>query len=766
MDKIKEAANIITQINKYRDGSVRDFELINSICSYFDNIKQKELSISDLKFMKYISNVVGIPHYYDLLSKFNQKIDKINNFDLNTFSSIFYESTLCRDTNIKIHKYQEKILDSFKIGKQNRFFLSASTSFGKTFIAYEIIKKMKYNNVVLIFPTIALLSENLDKLVSNEDYIYFKETYRIHTLSEVYELGDKNLFIYTPERFLSFIEKNKYSICFDIVFVDEAYKMDNEYIIDEKTKENERDVAYRIAVYYSLIGKTDILLAGPYIESPNSDNNSFNKFLTINNIKLINYNNIEIVNKNYYEVKSGKKLKIDESFIIEFHNKQKIQRLLTILTELKKKKENTIIYCFSKYYTEKYANEIINSNVNNNWDTSEFKDFIQHIKKNFHNEWILLKALEKGIGIHHGLIPKYIQKEIILLFNSGLLSILLSTTTITEGVNTSAKNLIVLHNKKGNKDLKNFDAKNISGRAGRFLYHFSGRVIVLQNEFMNTINSISQVIKHKNYDINSQKDEIDLFYTDKQFLNKNDKVKKRNIEYKQKIRNIPDNVIKRFKVISRKDKLDIYDIIKNLSQIERIKIRKFISRINLSFSLEFDGLQVILNSIEPIVKNEKLKFLIEYKKISDTDSNEYSIFVYLLHYYLRDGFVGSMKYKIEKQDKKVDKAIRETAEFIYNILKYQVVKYLGAFNLMYKFIKSQEEQKDIDEVVGIDKLLLKLEYNALTEKGRLASDYGVPHSVLEYYENHGSTSASEIKNNFDNYENRIFNKIEKIISNK
>jgi hypothetical protein len=766
MDRIKEAANIITQINKYRDGSVRDFELINLICSYFDNIKQNELSISDLKFLKYISNVVGIPHYYDLLSRFKQDIDRINNFDLNTFSSIFYESTLCRDINIKIHKYQKKILDSFKIGKQNRFFLSASTSFGKTFIAYEIIKKMKYNNVVLIFPTIALLSENLDKLVSNEDYIYFKETYRIHTLSEVYELGDKNLFIYTPERFLSFIEKNKYSICFDFVFVDEAYKMDNEYIIDEKTKENERDVAYRIAVYYSLIGKTDILLAGPYIESPNSDNNSFNKFLTINNIKLINYNNIEIVNKNYYEVKSGKKLKIDESFIIEFHSKQKTKRLLTILTELEKKKENTIIYCYSKYYTEKYANKIINSNVNNNWDISKYKDFIQHIKVNFHNEWILLKALEKGIGIHHGLIPKYIQKEIILLFNSGLLSILLSTTTITEGVNTSAKNLIVLHNKKGNKDLKKFDAKNISGRAGRFLYHFSGRVIVLQNEFINTINSISQVIKHKNYDINSQKDEIDLFYTDKQFLNKNDKVKKRNIEHKQKIRSIPDNVIKRFKVISRKDKLEIYDTIKNLSQIERIKIRNFILKMNQSFSLDFDGLQVILNSIKPIVKNEKLKFLIEYKKISGYDSNEYSIFIYLLHYYLRDGFLGSMEYKIKKQDEKVDKAIRDTAEFIYNTLKYQAVKYLGAFNLMYKFIKSQEEQKDIDEVAGIDKLLLKLEYNALTEKGRLASDYGVPHSVLEYYENPSSTSASEIKNNFDNYENEIFNKIEKIISSK
>ncbi|WP_419673672.1 helicase-related protein [Aliarcobacter butzleri] len=35
------------------------------------------------------------------------------------------------------------------------------------------------------------------------------------------------------------------------------------------------------------------------------------------------------------------------------------------------------------------------------------------------------------------------QKEIIKLFNNGDINILISTTTITEGVNTSAKNLIV-----------------------------------------------------------------------------------------------------------------------------------------------------------------------------------------------------------------------------------------------------------------------------------------------------------------------------------
>ncbi|MBN1215183.1 MAG: DEAD/DEAH box helicase family protein, partial [Candidatus Lokiarchaeota archaeon] len=759
----QHARNVIGNINKFRNGFLEEPVLIESICSYFDKIKSKELSLNDLRFLKYISNTIGIPHYYDLLSKFNKDIKEIQTFDLNTFSSIFYESTLYKSSTIKVHKYQDEIIDKYFQGCLNRFFLSASTSFGKTFVVFEIIKKMNYDNVVLIFPTIALLSENLDRVTSNNDYKYFREKYDIHTLSEVNEIGERNLFIYTPERFLSFIEKTKNPIYFNFVFVDEVYKIDNEYLIDEKTRENERDVAYRLAIHYALRNdNTDILLAGPYIEINDSPEDSFNVFLETYQIKLLNYNKIETVNKKYSDIKNKKMIEIDTDIVIKFSNTQKTKRLIAILKVFEELVENSIIYCYSKSYTESCAKKIINSEINTNWDYTSYYDFLEHIKKNFTNNWVLLQALKRGIGIHHGLIPKYIQKEIITLFNLGRLSILISTTTITEGVNTSAKNLIVLHNKKGSKELKKFDAKNISGRAGRFLHHFSGRVIALQNKFMETITSEGETIKHKNFDIDSIKDEIDLFYTNDVYLNNVDKLLKQDILKQQQLRNIPEDIIKRFKVISRMDKIIIYDNIKNLSNEDRALIRQFIIKIQMSWGIEFKGLQVIINVIKPVVKNKKLDFLFNYEKSNNFDGNEYSIFIYLLHFFLRDGFIGSMNYKIDNGEK-VDNAIRETSEFIYNILKYQAVKYLGVFNVMYKFIKSKEINKDIDDVTGIDKLLLKLEYNALTEKGRIASDYGVPYNILEYYEN--INMSNEIKSDFDNYEKKVFNKIEDIINN-
>ncbi len=761
MDRIEETINVLKQINKFNAKEISDDILIKSVCDYFNEIKNDSLNQSDLKFLKYISNVAGIPHYFDTLNtQFNHSTE-IEEYNLNTFSSILYESTLHTNENLKVHKFQMKIMDLFEMGKLNRYFLSASTSFGKTHIVFEIIRKMNYGNVVLIFPTIALLSENLEKLISDENYEYFREKYKIHTLSEVTKFEENNLFIYTPERFLSFKEKNPTSIDFNFAFIDEIYKIDNEYLIDEEVKENERDVAYRLSVFYALENNVDVLLAGPYIDfyDPNKNgyNNSFDNFLTQNKIELLNYNQYEIVSKSFEDIKSKKHIDVDKYLEFDFETNRKSDRLIEIVKKINEINENTIVYCSTRNYTETNATTLLESNIFNNHSDSNYSDFINHISKNFSKDWTIIKALKKGIGVHHGLIPKYIQKEIISLFNSAQLKVLLSTTTITEGVNTSAKNLIVLHSKKGDKELKKFDAKNIAGRAGRFLYHYSGRVIVLQNEFMKAIESEPKGIKHKNYDLKAPKDEIDLFYSKDEFLSQADQDRKTDIKAEQEKRGIPDEIFNLYKVVSRLDKITIYDEIKKLtvSELELIKI--LIRVINYKLDIDYDGFQVILKVIHPIVKNQKLKFLIDYKGFN----GDYSTLTHLLHFYLTGGFIGSIKYKIS-QNIKIDKAISDTAEFVYNTLKYQVVKYLGVFNIMYRFIQAQENNKSFEEIIGIDRLLVKLEYNALTEFGRIASDYGVPSNVVEFYES--PESANQIKANFDNYELTIFNRIEKIIS--
>ena len=684
-------------------------------------------------------------------------------------ASMMNESSLHLSENYKLHRYQKEILDKFEKNKQNRYFLSASTSFGKTHLVYDIIEKMEYKNIVLIFPTVALLSENLERILTKNSYKYIKANYKIHTLSEIDKIEDKNIFIYTPERFLSFTDKNK--IDFDFVFIDEIYKLDNDYIIDNTTKENERDVAYRLASFEILQKVRDVLLAGPYIEYDSTENNSFKIFLDENKIDIINFNNIEIVTKNHFIVNEDTNfVDINENRIINFSKpKNKNKRLIELLTNIYVNQENSIIYCCKPYLAEQYAQKIMD-NIDIDIDSLEYEEFIEHIKRRYYSDWIVCRALEHRIGIHHGLVPKYIQKEIINLFNEGQIKFLLSTTTITEGVNTTAKNLIVMNNSKGSKPLKPFDAKNIAGRAGRFLEHYSGRVFAFEKDFENTINTPEESIKHKNYDKDIPKDDIDYFCTQEKYLSEQNIQAKNTIIKKQRERKLPNELFQQFKAVSRNDKISVYDKIKELSSSENNCILNLISKINAHImNIDFDGFQVILNTILPVVKTDtELYHLISHKSKSSYSGKEYSILCYLLYFYLKDGFRGAINYKL-KNDANINSAMRKTANFVYNILKYHVVKYLGVFNLMYKYVKANENIAKINDVKGIDKLLTKLEYNAISQKGRQISDYGVPLKILDYYElleSNNIKDAHLIKYSFDNYENYIYDKVESLLQNE
>lgn len=757
MDKRQKAIAVIKALHSYQDEEIGAPEMIAVVCDYYDFIKETQLSESDLQFLKKISNVVGIPHYFDHLDLFQNEELSLNDFSLSAISAQIYESTLHTGEGSKVHQYQKQVLSLFKNNVLNRYFLSASTSFGKTHLVYEIMKKMRYQNIVLVFPTIALLTENLEKLHDDEIYA----SYKIHTLSDVdpEEMKSDNIFIYTPERFLSFLEKQAVRPCFDFIFIDEVYKIDNEYIIDEEEKkENERDVSYRIATYYSVLGNTDILLAGPYIEKYSP---SFERFLNDNKIIQCNFNQYEIVGKSYHEIKSAKKVNLGNNIIVEFDDgcAGKRARLNKIIGTLTKKNQNEgcIIYCSAPSDAESYAKNLPEL-VEYQSCPVAYKFFVEHVSKEYGEDWVVTSSMKKGVGVHHGLIPKYIQKEIIYFFNTGVIKALTSTTTITEGVNTSAKNLIVTNNKKGSKPLKRFDAKNIAGRAGRFDKHYSGRVIVLKNKFLDDINSEKETIHHKNYDLDSKKDEIDLFYSGSEFLTSDDKLKKNSIILEQEKRGIPDHVLDMFKVVSKADKIKVYDCIVRLNINQHTNLKSLIQRVNkpMHLSINWDGLQVILDCIL-LIANKSLASLIEQK--TKHGEGDHSILIPILHNYLEEGFKGLVSFKRDKGDS-VDQATRATARFVYNTAKYQLVKYFGVFNVMYKFYRSKSENIEFEEVSGIDRLLTKLEYNALTELGRKVSDYGVPAKVLHYYEN---KQEIDTKNTFDEFEKKAFNSVERVV---
>ena len=165
MDKSTAASNAVRLINLANDNLDLRPSMITVVCSYFDLMKDEVLSQADRLFMHYLANQAGLPQYYYPMLHIGEEVDE--EICLQTFSKYIQECDLVVGEGVMLHRYQKEVLDLFKEEQSNRYFLSAATSFGKTFLIYEIVRKMNYSNIALIFPTISLLSVNIFKIYTN-----------------------------------------------------------------------------------------------------------------------------------------------------------------------------------------------------------------------------------------------------------------------------------------------------------------------------------------------------------------------------------------------------------------------------------------------------------------------------------------------------------------------------------------------------------------------------------------------------------------------
>lgn len=102
----------------------------------------------------------------------------------------------------------------------------------------------------------------------------------------------------------------------------------------------------------------------------------------------------------------------------------------------------------------------------------------KELSEQVHEDWIAAQALRKGIGLHHGRLPRSVSQLNVSLFNAKKIRVLICTSSLIEGVNTVAENIIILHNRINNKKHDFFTFSNIKGRAGRMLQHYVGRVFL------------------------------------------------------------------------------------------------------------------------------------------------------------------------------------------------------------------------------------------------------------------------------------------------
>jgi hypothetical protein len=430
---------------------------------------------------------------------------------------------------ITLHREQSFLLKQLLEGEN--IVVSAPTSFGKSFIIDSFISIKKPTNVVIIVPTIALTDETRRRL-----YKKFSDDYKIITTSEA-SLEAKNILIFPQERALKYIGVLN---TIDILIIDEFYKISS---TNNKFDDERIPSLYKAIFELSKIAKQRYFLT-PNIKAINEN------FITadMSFIDKLDFNTVVLEEHNLFDRIQSEQDKGDE--------------LLKILTNTNGKSNisKTLIYAGTHNETQKVATLLVDK-LSPPRIPVLLKAFSEWLKTNYFSGWELPLLIERGVGIHNGQIHRSLcQIQLKLFEEENGLNTIISTSSIIEGVNTSAENVVIWRNKIGRYNLNDFTYKNIIGRGGRMFKYFIGKVYLLDKTPV------------------SKNNELDISFPEKLLGNYDETTIPEGLSTEQKVKNdkIRNDIIRlisveNYKKIFKGNMLQIADNIVALKIIESLK---------------------------------------------------------------------------------------------------------------------------------------------------------------------------------------------------
>lgn len=563
------------------------------------------------------------PYYID-------KIGSVENYNQSLQSSVrsvFFKSNYLN--GIYFHEQQKEIERA--ISSNKNVAVSAPTSFGKSLLIEEFVARKKYDNILIIQPTLALIDETRKNMNKYSDY------YNV-IINTKQKSAERNIFILTAERVLEYVDMPK----IDFFIVDEFYKVST-------LRNDDRVDALNISIMKIMDYKPQSLFLTPCVSSLSD------KFVKRYNVEFFK-TDYSLVNTNIIEVrKNNKPLKSD----------QKKKELFKLLKELK---EPSIVYVKSPNEAYKLANEYIDCLEHAKLVNSKLPVY-EWMSENISEKWKLKKLMMYGIGAHNGALPRHIVSSEIEMFNEGILSILFATVSLIEGVNTVAKNILIYSKNKGSEVIDFFDFANIKGRAGRMGKYYTGNVYLFNEELQPEAFSIDVPF----VDQNNISDEI-LFSIPDEYVE--DKDRKNYL-----ISEIPEDlqIIIRNNLISVEGQKKLYNYIKlNIDNLSYLKWNRIPTSENLWKTLHLAYKYLENNHNEKFAMSQAIMSLnIVNKSLKETISK-------------REGFL-----RRSGLSKNVhEKAIEDVLKFVRNDANYKIPKLLSVVDSIQRYtFKKNGNQK-------------------------------------------------------------------------
>lgn len=347
----------------------------------------------------------------------------------------YHKPSNLEDNGLVFHRPQARVYRELMHGRN--VILSAPTSFGKSLIIDAIVASGKYQNILVIVPTIALIDETRRRLAT------LRPEYKIitHTFQKT---ADRNIFLLTQERVLERTDLDRV----DFFVIDEFYKL-------SPGKDGAERWPLLNQAFYQLArrGKQFYML-GP----------------------------------NVYGVANDLKRRLEYMFIHEPYNTVASEvhpihagndPFGTLSSLCKTLTGPTLIFCQSPTRASDVARHLIASGVGS--ERPELQDAANWIGQQYHRDWHFVTALREGVGVHHGRVPRSLAQYVVRSFDAGFIRYLVCTSTLIEGVNTKAQNVIIFDNKINKSKFDYFTFNNIRGRSGRMFQHFVGHVYLFHD---------------------------------------------------------------------------------------------------------------------------------------------------------------------------------------------------------------------------------------------------------------------------------------------
>lgn len=616
--------------------------------------------------------------FYPYLQKYKES------FQLNNTASLirkgFFKSKNLHE--FYLHEEQKYLLSRLEKGKN--LIISAPTSFGKSLLIEEIVASHKYINLAIIQPTLALLDETRKKLIKyNSFYKLIVKTTQI--ASE--EKG--NIFLLTAERILEYNHLPN----IDFFVVDEFYKL-------SAKRDDERSDLLNNAIH-TLLKKhrCTFMFLGPNIE------NISDGFAEAYNAEFYRTSYSLVANEevDYYTKYKDKFGRSGEKRLF------KEQTLFELLYSLRN--EQSLVFCSSPAKVRELSKKYVKFLIRNEAEEIEPLPLVEWVEKNIHKRWCLVECLNHKIGIHDGDLPRHITSSIIDYFNNKSLNCLFCTTTIIEGVNTSAKNIIYYDNTKGRGiPIDFFDYSNIKGRAGRMMVHFVGKIY----NFNKPPQKETVVVDIPFYEQNPVSDEV-LIHLDI------DEIKSPESEQNQYLRQLPadmKSIIKR-NGISVRGQVNIINILMELPDYSLINWTGYpqYNQLKYVLGLAWDNLLKPGESTNPMTKAKLTKQTFDYTQHKSLQRMIADTFNY---------YKDLERYANYSKQDILDEAVKDSFQILRHWFEYKVPKWLSVMNSLQEYVCQRKNLRSGNYIYYAN----LIEYNFLPPNLSLLLEYSIPLSAI------------------------------------